>query len=49
MKDAKVNKRELKKLARQVTETEEQSVEKKFNFIKSGDQRVAAGRNFMPS
>ena len=33
MKDAKVNKRELKKLARQVTETEEQSVVKKFIII----------------
>lgn len=33
MKDAKVNKRELKKLARQVTETEEQSVIKKFVII----------------
>ena len=33
LKDAKVNKRELKKLARQVTETEEQSVIKKFIII----------------
>lgn len=33
MKDAKVNKRELKKLARQVTETEEQAVIKKFTII----------------
>lgn len=33
LKDAKVNKRELRKLARQVTETEEQSVIKKFIII----------------
>ena len=36
LKDAKVNKRELKKLARQVTETEEQSVIKKFIIILLG-------------